>query len=148
MDQRDRDILNIIQSGFPLTARPYARVGEQVGLSEAEVLDRVRELKDKGVIRRIGGNVWAAKVGYVSTLCAAKVPDEKLALFAETVNALEGVTHNYRRDNDTLNVWFTLIVPTQEDLETTLEAIEKKTGVLPESFPAVKTFKIKVDFEV
>ena len=87
-------------------------------------------------------------MGYVSTLCGAKVPEEKLDLFAETVNAFPGVTHNYRRDNKILNVWFTLIVPSQEDLEATLEFIREKTGILPQSFPAVQTFKIKVDFEV
>ena len=148
MDQHDRDILNIIQSGFPLAARPYAKVGQQVGLSEEEVIRRVRELKERGVIRRIGGNVWAGRVGYVSTLCAAKVPEEKLDLFAETVNSFPGVTHNYCRDNETLNVWFTLIVPSQEDLEATLTAIQEKTGILPHNFPALKTYKIKVDFEV
>ncbi len=148
MDQHDRDILNIIQSGFPLAARPYAKVGRQVGLSEEEVIQRVRDLKDRGIIRRIGGNVWAPKVGYVSTLCGAKVPEEKLDLFAETVNSFPGVTHNYCRDNEILNVWFTLIVPSQEDLEATLTAIQEKTGILPQSFPALKTYKIKVDFEV
>ncbi len=148
MDQHDRDILNIIQSGFPLAARPYAEVGERVGLSEEEVLERVRALKERGVIRRIGGNVWASKVGYVSTLCGAKVPEEKLDLFAETVSALPGVTHNYIRDNDVLNVWFTLIVPSREELEATLERIGAATGIRPESFPAIRTFKIKVDSEV
>lgn len=148
MDQHDRDILNIIQSGFPLEERPYRTVADQVGLTEAEVLDRVRGLKERGVIRRIGGNVWASKVGYVSTLCGAFVPEEKLELFAQTVNRLNGVTHNYIRDNRTLNVWFTLIVPSQEELESTLDRIEAATGVRPESFPAIQTFKIKVDFEV
>ena len=148
MDQHDRDILNIIQSGFPLEPRPYQAVGERVGLTEEEVLGRVRALKERGVIRRIGGNVWASKVGYVSTLCGAKVPEEKLDLFAEAVNRLPGVTHNYIRDNDILNVWFTLIVPSREDLEATLEGIEAATGVRPESFPALRTYKIKVDFEV
>ena len=148
MDQLDRDILNIIQSNFPFEARPYEAVGEQVGLSEDEVIGRVKALKEEGVIRRIGGNVWAAKVGYVSTLCGAKVPEEKLEIFAETVNALPGVTHNYRRDNEVLNVWFTLIVPSEKNLEETLEAIQAETGVRPQSFPALRTFKIKVDFEV
>jgi DNA-binding Lrp family transcriptional regulator len=148
MDKLDRDILNLIQSNFPLEARPYRAVAEEVGTSEEEVLARVRALKERGVIRRIGGNVWANKVGYTSTLCAAKVEEEKLEKFTRTVNNLDGVTHNYRRDNDLLNVWFTLISPSEEELAATLDSIEERTGIRPHSFPAERTFKIKVDFEV
>jgi len=148
MDQLDRDILNLIQSNFPLETRPYRAVAREVGSTEEEVLARVRALKERGVIRRIGGNVWAAKVGYASTLCAARVEEERLEEFTRTVNSLPGVTHNYRRDNDLLNVWFTLIAPSQEELAAILDSIEEKTGIRPHSFPAVKTFKIKVDFEV
>ncbi|MBW1711571.1 MAG: AsnC family transcriptional regulator [Deltaproteobacteria bacterium] len=147
MDQQDRDILNVIQSNFPLEARPFRAVAQAVGLTEAQVMERIKALKDKGVIRRIGGNVWANKVGYVSTLCAANVPEDKLERFAETVNSISGVTHNYRRDNE-LNVWFTLIAPSQEELTAVLESIETKTGVKVLNLPAIKTFKIKVDFEV
>ena len=148
MDKLDRDILNLIQSNFPLEARPYLAVAQEVGSTEEEVLARVGALKEKGVIRRIGGNVWAARVGYTSTLCAAKVEEEKLEEFTRTVNGLPGVTHNYRRDNDLLNVWFTLIAPSEEELSASLDFIEQETGIRPHSFPAKRTFKIKVDFEV
>lgn len=148
MDSLDRDIQNIIQSGFPLVERPYEAVGREIGLSEAEVIDRVAALKEAGVIRRIGGNVWASKVGYVSTLCGAKVPEAKLELFAETVNALPGVTHNYIRANDQLNVWFTLIVESEEEQTRVLAGIREKTGCRVLNLPAIRTFKIKVDFEV
>ena len=147
MDKLDRRILNVIQSSLPIAPRPYGAVARKVGLSEAEVLDRVQALKDKGVIRRIGGNFWAKKIGYVSTLCAASVPEERFEQFVEAVNSLPGVTHNYRRDNR-LNVWFTLIAPSPEELEADLESVESRTGVKVLSFPAIKTFKIRVDFEV
>jgi DNA-binding Lrp family transcriptional regulator len=148
MDQLDRDILNLIQSDFPLEARPYLAVAAKVGLTEAEVLRRVQALKDEGVIRRIGGNVWAGRVGYVSTLCAARVAEDKVDEFAAAVNELPGVTHNYLRDDDSFNVWFTLISPSAEEQAQTLADLEARTGVAVRSFPAVRTFKIKVDFEV
>ena len=148
MDQIDRDILNLIQSHFPLITRPYLAVAEELGLSEAEVMERVKALKEAGVIRRIGGNVNSRAVGYTSTLCAAQVGQEDFESFVAAVNARPGVTHNYRRDDDDLNVWFTLIAPSLEDLAAELAAIEAETGVSILSLPAVKTFKIAVDFEV
>jgi DNA-binding Lrp family transcriptional regulator len=48
-------------------------VADEVGISEDDVLNRLVRLKEKGIIRRIGGNFVPNKLGFVSTLCAAKV---------------------------------------------------------------------------
>lgn len=148
MDSLDKDILNEIQSDFPLVQRPYRELGKRLGLSEEEVLERVRRLKETGVIRRIGGNFHSNRLNFTSTLCAAKVPEEKLELFVDTVNAYPGVTHNYLR-NHPYNVWFTFIAEDMEFIESALSAIAKKSGVQEIlNLPAVRVFKIKVDFEV
>jgi DNA-binding Lrp family transcriptional regulator len=148
VDEADRKILNEIQSEFPITERPFETLGRRLSLSEDEVLQRVKGLKEKGVIRRIGGNFHSGKLHFASTLCAARVPGEKLDRFVEVVNRYPGVTHNYLR-NHVYNVWFTFIAPSREDLEHSLEEISKLTGVKDLlSLPAVKMFKIKVDFEV
>ena len=105
IDATDRAILNRIQSDFPITARPYRQIANELDLGEAEVLERVRRLKTAGIIRRIGGNFVPGRLGYVSTLCAARVPADKIDAFAAAVNRYPGVTHNYLRDNP-YNVWF------------------------------------------
>ena len=122
IDNIDRDILNRIQSDFPITPRPYRTVAEDLGLSEREVLKRVSRLKAFGIIRRIGGNFSPEKLGFVSTLCAAKVPEDKISQFAEVVNHYPGVTHNYLREN-TFNIWFTFIAPSMDEITASLEQI-------------------------
>lgn len=145
MDSYDKKILDIIQSSFPIAPRPYAVVGEQVGLTESEVLARVRRLKAEGVIRRMGANFGSRQLGWRSTLCGAEVPLDKLDAFVAEVNKHSGVTHNYLRDH-TFNVWFALIAPTSEDIEAVLADITANTGVEIMNLPASKLFKIKVDF--
>ena len=148
IDDVDKAILNRIQSDFPITSRPYRTVAEDLGLSEDEVLFRVSRLKDSGIIRRIGGNFSPEKIGFVSTLCAAKVPEDKISQFAEVVNRYPGVTHNYRRDN-TYNIWFTFIAPSMEEIETNLRQISEETGISDIlNLPATKVFKIKAEFKV
>ena len=148
MDEPDRKILNAIQSDFPITERPYEALGRQLGLSEEEVLQRVKRLKEEGIIRRIGGNFHSSKLDFKSTLCAAKVPEEKIESFVKVVNRHPGVTHNYLRNHE-FNVWFTFIAPSFEAIEHSLKEISDITGVREVySLPAVKMFKIKVDFEV
>ena len=148
IDDVDRTILNRIQSDFPITSRPYRTIAEDLGLSEADVLKRVSRLKAAGIIRRIGGNFKPEKLGFVSTLCAAKVPEDKIRQFAEVVNRYPGVTHNYRREN-TFNIWFTFIAPSMDEINANLEQIAAETGVTDIlNLPATKVFKIKAEFKV
>lgn len=148
MDQSDRALLNRIQSRFPLTPRPFAAIAQELEMTEAEVIKRVARLKDADIIRRIGGNFVPGKVGFVSTLCAAEVPDDKVELFARTVNTYPGVTHNYLRDNP-FNVWFTFIAPSRAVIRENLARIAAKTGVRRIlNLPATHVFKIKAKFDL
>ena len=144
-DRTDRRLLDLIQSDFPLEARPFACLGEILDLSEEECLARVSALRESGVIRRLGANFDSRKLGWESTLCGAKAPKEKLAEFIAAVNALPGVTHNYLREHP-YNVWFTLIAPSEDDIAETLRELTRKTGVAVLSLPARKIYKLKVDF--
>ena len=148
LDDLDRAILNEIQSHFPIESRPYAEVGSRVGASEAEVLARVKAMAESGIIRRLGANFTSRKLGYTSTLCAARVPEDKLDQFVAVVNRYPGVTHNYLRRHH-YNIWFTLIADSEARLNYILEEISQVAGV-PEilSLPAHEVFKIKVDFSV
>ena len=148
MDDTDRKILNRIQSNFPITPRPYLTIAEELGLEESEVIHRLLHLKENGIIRRIGGNFFPEKLGFVSTLCAAKVPEDKIDAFAEAVNRYPGVTHNYQRDNS-FNIWFTFIAPSMEEIEEKLEEISRNTGVEDIiNLPATTVFKIKAHFDL
>jgi DNA-binding Lrp family transcriptional regulator len=140
--------VNRIQSDFPITSRPYLALADELGLTETEVLDRVARLKKDGIIRRIGGNFVPGKLGFVSTLCAARVPADKIEHFAEIVNRYPGVTHNYQRDNQ-YNVWFTFISPSMDEIEANLKKIVEESGVSDIlNLPATKVFKINAQFDV
>ncbi|MBI9079033.1 MAG: AsnC family transcriptional regulator [Pseudodesulfovibrio sp.] len=147
MDNHDKQILDIIQSHFPIASRPYEEVGKQVGLSESEVLERIRDLKKSGLIRRMGANFTSQALGWQSTLCAASVPEDKLDQYVAEVNKHDGVTHNYLRENE-FNVWFALIAPDMDAVETILASITKATGIKILNLPASKLYKIKVDFKM
>ena len=146
IDATDKQIINRIQSDFPVTARPFQAIARDLGLEEEDVLQRVARLRKAGIIRRIGGNFVPEKLGYVSTLCAASVPDNKLERFKEVVNSYTGVTHNYRRENH-FNVWFTFIAPSRSIIEKNLREISHRTGVEGIlNLPATRVYKIKAEF--
>jgi DNA-binding Lrp family transcriptional regulator len=148
MDATDRTILNRIQSDFPIASRPYRVIAEDLGLDEDELLERLRRLKKRGIIRRIGGNFSPDKLGFVSTLCAARVPEDRIDLFARVVNRYTGVTHNYQRDNE-FNIWFTFIAPSMEEIRRNIEEISRETGITDIlNMPATRVFKIRAHFNL
>jgi DNA-binding Lrp family transcriptional regulator len=148
MDDIDKKILNLIQKEFPVVAEPFRAIGDSVGVSEGEALARVRRLKERGIIRRVGAVFEAKKLGYVSTLCAARVPEGEIKDFVETVNACPCVTHNYKRNHE-YNIWFTFIAPSEKALERAIEEIKEKTGITDVlSLRAVRTFKVDATFEL
>ena len=146
VDDRDRQLLNRLQSQFPLTSNPFRALGEELGLEEAEVLSRIKRLKEEGIIRRIGASFDSRELGYISTLVAMQVPDRQLSEVVTVVNGYQGVTHNYQRNHD-YNLWFTLIAPSTEELEAILIEIQERVGGLPcLNLPAQQVFKIKAEF--
>ena len=148
IDNIDRAILNRIQSDFPVTQRPFLSIAQNLGLSEEKVINRLNRLKKIGIIRRIGGNFAPEKLGFVSTLCAAKVPEDKIDAFAKAVNQYPGVTHNYLRDNP-YNIWFTFIAQSMSEIKENLKNISQETSVTDIlNLPATKMYKIKAYFNV
>ena len=96
----------------------------------------------------IGATFDPRKLGFVSSLCAAKVPPDKIKEFVDVVNSYSGVTHNYERDNE-YNIWFTFIDESMEDIENKLKEISKKSGIKDvRNLPTVRFFKIRVDFDM
>jgi DNA-binding Lrp family transcriptional regulator len=147
MDDIDKDLLNEIQSDFPVTQRPYQALGARLRCSEGAILKRMKRLKKEGMIRRIGGNFDSQRLGFATTLCAAKVPEEKIEEFVRVVNRYPEVTHNYLREHH-YNIWFTFVAHNMNVIERYIEEIIEHTGVEIINLPAVKRYKIVVDFNL
>jgi DNA-binding Lrp family transcriptional regulator len=148
MDDTDRRLLSEIQSAFPIVKKPFEDLGARLNCSEEEVLKRIKRLRKQGFIRRIGGNFESQRLGFATTLCAAKVPPEKVDKFVEVVNGYREITHNYLRDHD-YNIWFTLVARNKDAIDSHIKEITQLTGVREIlNLPPTRTFKILVDFDL
>ncbi|MHB8075177.1 siroheme decarboxylase subunit beta [Desulfosporosinus fructosivorans] len=148
MDSIDRALLNAIQNHFPIAVHPYQILGLAVGTTEEDAFNRIQHLRQEGIIRRLGGVFDSRRLGYYSTLCAAKVTDEKIPILAKLLEGIPGVTHNYIR-NHAYNCWFTLIARSQVVAERILDYVRETSGVSEVfSLPATQLFKINVNFDL
>lgn len=147
-DETDRKLLRLLQASLPIVSEPYRKLGEDLGISETEVIVRLKLMVNNGIIRRLGGVFDSRKLGYSSVLCAMEVPEERIDEVAEVVNSYTGVTHNYLRE-DPINMWFTLLAPSGDKLDETLHKIKERTGIQEIlTFPAENIYKIRVNFDL
>lgn len=148
MDEKDRELLNILQKGLPLEKDPYGIVAEKLNISREAVLQRIAALKDEGYIRRLGATFDTRAMGYTSLLFGAEVEPSAMANVAAYICGIKGVTHNYKRDG-ALNMWFTLSTATEEErahFVSTLTQLDGVKAVYP--FPKLKSFKLSVFFDM
>jgi DNA-binding Lrp family transcriptional regulator len=145
-DSLDKVILDEIQRDLPVCQRPFQKLSQRIGISEDELILRVRRLKRLGVIRRLGASTNSRMLGFASTLVGMKVSIKYLEKVVSTINAMKGVTHNYKREGN-WNVWFTLTARSRKELDEVIDVIKKQNGVEEFlEFPVAKIFK--VDFKV
>ena len=98
LDAVDRKLIAATQAGLPLVAEPYGALAEQLGLEEAEVIERLQRLLDNGGIRRIGAIPNHYALGYTANgMSVWDVADESVADIGARVGALDFVTHCYER---------------------------------------------------
>lgn len=140
------ELLNAYQRSFPLVSRPFAAIGESLGLAESDVLAAYRSWQLAGLVSRIGAVFAPGTVG-VSTLAAIAVPPAELQRVATCVSAYSEINHNYAREHR-YNLWFVATAADQAHLQHTLASIEAACGYPVLSLPLREEFHIDLGFDL
>ena len=147
MDDMDRAIINNLQGGLPVCERPYREAAQRIGLNEDELLARLTQLLQSGVLTRVGPLFQIEKMGGAFTLAALHAPVDNFERVAESVNALPEVAHNYARDHD-LNMWFVLATETPEQIGQVITKIATETGCEVFNFPKSREYFVELKLQV
>jgi radical SAM protein with 4Fe4S-binding SPASM domain len=146
LDPLDEKLLAAIQADFPLVERPFEALAAALGAGAEDLIARVRRMRSEGVIRRLGAVFDTRRLGYVSTLVAARIPPDRLAEVAAMVSEVPAVTHNYGRRHS-YNLWFTLTAESEAEIERILAGLRARAGIGEfHSLPALAMYKIQATF--
>jgi DNA-binding Lrp family transcriptional regulator len=144
LDALDRRLLDDFQREFPLQPRPFAALAERLGVTEGEVLERLRRLQERGAISRIGAVLTPHRIGW-STLAAMAVPAEELDEVAELVSSYPEVNHNYEREHE-LNLWFVVTGPSRERVDLILQEIETRSECPVLDLALLEAYRLDLGF--
>jgi len=148
MNQKDKELLNILQFDFPISERPYQEIGRKLHLSETRVIKQVKSLKEQNIIRRIGAVFESDRVKHVSALVAAKVGKDKTKEAKAVISKYHQITHAYLRSHE-YNLWFTITAASQAEILRLAGEIKQSAGLAElHVLPALKKFKIDTRFKL
>ena len=147
MDEIDSAIVNRLQGGFPLVARPFAVVAAELGLAEEDLIARVRKLLGEGVLTRFGPMYQVERMGGAFSLAAMRVSPGDFDRVSAIVNTLPEVAHNYEREH-AYNLWFVLATETPEGIARAITRIERETGLPVLNLPKLREYFVEFKLEV
>jgi DNA-binding Lrp family transcriptional regulator len=142
----EQHLLNDFQRNLSLSATPFADMAKQLNVSEAEVLQAIQSLQDRGVISRVGPVFRPNRIG-VSTLAAMAIPQDKLECVARIISAFPEVNHNYEREHK-YNLWFVVTASSEEHLDIVLYEIEQHAEFPLMSLPMLDDYFIDLGFQL
>lgn len=133
IDDIDRAIIQATQAGLPLTSAPYDAVGEQVGVSGEEVMQRMERMLDAGIIRRIGAVPNHYALGFRGNgMTVWDVDDRRAHELGRMIGQLEFVSHAYLRPRHapewTYNLFAMVHGSDREEVKTKAAAIRTLLG--------------------
>lgn len=96
--ETEKRILALAGTDLPDTERPFKTIADEAGCTEQEVLDLLRDLKERKVIRRFGATLRHQKAGYGhNAMVAWRVPEERSEEVGELFASRPEISHCYIR---------------------------------------------------
>ncbi|MDP6572501.1 MAG: Lrp/AsnC family transcriptional regulator [Rhodospirillales bacterium] len=140
----EKRLLDEFQRGFPLVERPFAAIADDLGVTEAEIIETLGRLRDEGMVSRVGAVFDPGAIG-ASTLAAMAVPPGRLDEVTALVNGFDEVNHNYEREHR-INVWFVVTAPHRARLDAVIAEIGERTGLEVLDLPMQEAYHLDLGF--
>jgi len=146
----DSELLMEMQYNFPLSTEPFDELAERLERSEKAIINEIKRLRKRGTVKRLGAqlNYKALSDAKVAALVGAEVEKKRIGIVARRVNAL-GVRHNFLREHETYNVWYTIKASTREELASKVKLLMEKSRVSNYVvLPSKRVYKMDVKYDI
>ncbi len=133
IDNKDIEIIKIIQESIPLTIKPFKDIAKKVNLTEEEVINRIKNMKKNGIIRRFGAILRHQKAGIrANAMIVWDIPDEKVEEIGKKFASFKEVSHCYERpkmEKWPFNVFTMVHGKSKDDCYKIAETLSQISGI-------------------
>lgn len=132
-DDLERKIIHYLQEDLPLTVRPFAVLAEKIGIREEELIEKIKLLKEQGMLRRFGANINHQLVGFkANAMVGWYVPEDRVEEIGHAMATFKEVSHCYQRRIQgkwRYNLFTMVHSKSKKDCQGIARRIAEKTGI-------------------
>lgn len=127
-----------VQGGLPLVSRPYQKIAEQIGISEADCIQRLQNWIDNGTISRMGVVVRHRELGYrANAMVVWDVADEQVSRIGNCFAKFDFINLCYQRSRHLPQWRYNLFCMIHgQDRSEVMERVEQLVGQCLDDDPA------------
>lgn len=132
-DEFDIAVIRATQGDMPVIPEPYAPAADQLGISQARLLEHLTAMQERRLLRRVAAILFHRRAGFSANgMGVWKVPDERIMELGPRMAAFRGISHCYQRP--TYQDWpysiFTMAHGRSKDeCDAILDSIAAETGI-------------------
>lgn len=128
----EKVLIQLLQEDLPLAPRPFDELAKKVGLTGEELIERIKQMRQEGKIRKVGAILRHQKAGYgENAMFTWEVPEDKVEEAGKTFSKFSFVTHCYVRPpmpNFPYNVYAMTHAKSPEELQDFGRQMQEATG--------------------
>lgn len=133
LDNIDREIIRLLQSDIPLETRPFARLAQQLGITESDIVARIEAMRTNGQLRRWGAVLRHHQAGYIANAMVAwRAKPEQADQAGEIMAAFKEISHCYLRqvpEDFGYNLFTMVHARSTAELEALISQIALRSGL-------------------
>ncbi|HEU4706296.1 MAG TPA: Lrp/AsnC family transcriptional regulator [Solirubrobacterales bacterium] len=132
----DVALIRALQGPMEPVERPYDAAAEELGISTEEMLDRLRDMVDRKILRRVAAILYHRRAGFSANgMGVWKVPEDDVPAVGSKMASFRGISHCYQRP--TYEDWpysvFTMAHGrSKEECDAILDSIAAECGMGPD----------------
>lgn len=99
LTELEKRIIALIQEDMAVTERPYLAIAEELGITETDLLEHLKDLSRRGVIRRFGATLRHQRAGFSANAMVAWIVDkDRIEEVGQKMASFDQVSHCYQRN--------------------------------------------------
>ncbi|MCP4673821.1 MAG: Lrp/AsnC family transcriptional regulator [Desulfobacula sp.] len=99
LTELEKQIIALLQTDIPVVKQPFLEMAKQIGITEDKFLSVLKDLDQRGMIRRFGATLKHQKSGFkANAMVAWKVDEDRIETVGNIMTGFHEITHCYRRD--------------------------------------------------
>jgi siroheme decarboxylase len=132
-DELDVAVIRALQGDMPVVPEPYAPAAAELGIEQGRLLDHLREMQERKLLRRVAAILFHRRAGFSANgMGVWRVPEEQIMEIGPRMAAFRGISHCYQRP--TYEDWpysvFTMAHGrSKEECDAILDSIAQETGI-------------------